>query len=77
MSGKKLIKGIPASAQYFAKVDCLHGYYKVNNAIFESWKVTGTDIKPKDYTYSYRVTHLVGEHLTWNLDVLPSCQDSG
>ena len=28
-SGTKLIKGIPASAQYFAKVDCLHGYYQV------------------------------------------------
>ena len=31
-----------------SQIQLLDGYYKVNNNIFESWKVTGTDIKPKD-----------------------------
>ena len=30
------------------QIKLLDGYYKVNDNIFESWKVTGTDIKPKD-----------------------------
>ena len=30
------------------QIKLLDGYYKVNNSFFESWKVTGTDIKPKD-----------------------------
>ena len=30
------------------QIQLLDGYYKVNNSFFESWKVTGTDIKPKD-----------------------------
>ena len=30
------------------QIKLLDGYYKVNNSVFESWKVTGTDIKPKD-----------------------------
>ena len=30
------------------QIKLLDGYYKVNNSIFESWKVTGVNIKPKD-----------------------------
>ena len=30
------------------QIKLLDGYYKVNDSIFESWKVMGDDIKPKD-----------------------------